>query len=121
LLDIEVGRGLVEHVHIGLLNADGTDGETLKLTTGKEVDVTVHNVAELEGINGRLEVAQRVAALQKLANSLDALDSPGNLIDVLRLDNSLQVIFQKFGEVVCLERVSRRIPKERVYFEMNSL
>lgn len=33
LLDIEVRGRLVEHVDIGLLNADGTDSETLKFTT----------------------------------------------------------------------------------------
>jgi hypothetical protein len=34
-------------LHIGLLHADGTNGETLKLTTGKMANVTVIDVAKL--------------------------------------------------------------------------
>jgi hypothetical protein len=34
-------------LHIGLLHADGTNGETLKLTTGKMVDVTVIDMTKL--------------------------------------------------------------------------
>jgi hypothetical protein len=58
-------------------------------------------VAQLEGIDGRLHVAQSRSALEELANRLDALDSPGDLVDILRLDNGLEVIFKKLGEVVC--------------------
>lgn len=56
MFDIEVGRGFVEYVYIGLLNVDGIDGEMLKFIIGKEVDVMVYNVVEFEGINGRFEV-----------------------------------------------------------------
>lgn len=30
-----------------------------------------------------------------------ALDSPGNLVNILRLDDGLQVVFQDLREVVC--------------------
>jgi hypothetical protein len=83
-----------------LLNADGTNGETLKLTTGEEVDVTVHDVTKLERLDGRLQISQSVAALKELLDRLGALDGPRDLVDVLGLDNGFQVIFQQLGEVV---------------------
>jgi len=46
LLDIQEGGRLVEHVDVGLLHANHADGETLKLTTGQEVDVTVPDNVE---------------------------------------------------------------------------
>ena len=46
LLDIQEGRRLVEHVDIGLLHANHADGETLQLTTGQEVNVTVPDNVE---------------------------------------------------------------------------
>lgn len=56
LLDIKVGRRLVEHVNIRLLNTNSTDSETLKLTTGKEVDVSVHDVIQLQDVGDFLRV-----------------------------------------------------------------
>lgn len=101
LLDIEVGRRLVEHVDVGLLDANGTNGETLKLTTRKMTNVTVHNMVELEDIGDLLGSLQGVSALDKMADtSVGATDSLGNLINVLRLDNSLEIVLQKLGEVV---------------------
>lgn len=50
LLDIKVGRWLVEHVNICLLDADGSDGETLQLSARKQVDITVHDVVQLQDI-----------------------------------------------------------------------
>ena len=35
------------HSHVGLLDADQTNGKTLKLTTRKVVDITVGNLAQL--------------------------------------------------------------------------
>jgi hypothetical protein len=46
LLDIQEGGRLVEHVDVGLLHANHADGETLKLTTGEEVNVTVPDNVE---------------------------------------------------------------------------
>jgi hypothetical protein len=47
------------------------------------------------------QVAQLSAGLDEVSNVLNgALDSPGNLIDILRLHNSLEVVLQNLGEVV---------------------
>lgn len=50
------------------------------------------------------QVAQLGAGLDEVSNVLNgALDSPGNLIDILRLDNSLEIVLQNLGEVVCVQ------------------
>lgn len=101
LLNIKVGRRLIKHVHIGLLHTDCSDGKSLKLSTGKKVDVTVENVVELKNITNLLEVTELRSAGNK---SLDCLiwgsDGSWDLIDILRLDDSLEIIFKKLGEVV---------------------
>lgn len=55
-----------------------------------------------KGVEDLVEVVEGAAALNE---ELDALvgsaDGLGNLIDVLGLDNSLQVILEELGEVVC--------------------
>ena len=33
--------------HIGLLNANGTNGKSLQLSSGKQIDVSVHDVIQL--------------------------------------------------------------------------
>lgn len=41
------------------------------------------------------------ACSDKRLHLLDwAFDCPGNLVDVLRLDNGLQIIFEDFGKVI---------------------
>ena len=47
LLDIQVRRRLVKHIDICLLNADETNGETLKLSTRKKRNLTVLDLIEL--------------------------------------------------------------------------
>lgn len=101
LLDIKIRRRLVKHVDIGILDADGTDGETLELTTREEVDVAVHDVVKLEDLGDLLGVVERGTALDQVADALlRATDGLGDLIDILWLDNGLEVILQKLGEVV---------------------
>jgi hypothetical protein len=54
-------------------------------------------------IHDLLHVVQLVTSLDEILDALDGtLDGAGNLIDILRLDNSLQVVFQDLGEVVYL-------------------
>lgn len=101
LLDIQVRRRLVKHVYIGILDADGTDGETLKLTTREKGNVTVHDVVELENIGHLVHVLEGSTAIDEMTDTLlRATDSLGDLVNVLGLDNSLQVVFQELGEVV---------------------
>ena len=60
------------------------------------------HVEPTKGIENLVEVIEGAAALNE---ELDALiggaDGLGDLVDVLGLDNSLQVILEKLGEVVC--------------------
>lgn len=101
LLNIKVGRRLIEHVDIGLLDADGANGESLKLTTREQVDVTVHKMVQLQSLDHLLGVAQCGTAPEQVANALlRAANSLGDLIDILGLDNSLEVVLEKLGKVV---------------------
>jgi hypothetical protein len=101
LLDIEIRRRLVKHVDIGFLDANSADGKTLKFTTREQGNVSVHNVVQLQDAGHFLGVAKCGSALEEISDALlRATDSLGNLIDILRLDNSLEVVLQELGEVV---------------------
>ncbi len=101
LLDIKVGRRLVEHVDIGLLDTDSSDSETLKLSTGKECDIAVHNVVELKNVTNLLEVIHLGSALdQGLDTLVCCANGLWNLVDILRFDNSLQIVLKELCEVV---------------------
>jgi hypothetical protein len=47
LLDVEVGRWLVEHVHVGRLHHHHADGEALELPPRELVHVAVHHVPQV--------------------------------------------------------------------------
>lgn len=54
-----------------------------------------------KGIEHRVQVTESVAALeQELDRSIGTTNSLGDLVNVLGLDDGLQVILQKLGEVV---------------------
>lgn len=65
------------------------------------VDVSVHDVVQLENIGNLLRISKRGTTLDKESDSLVGTpDRSGDLVDILRLDNCLEVIFEKLGEVV---------------------
>jgi hypothetical protein len=75
--------------------------KTLKLTTRKVTDVTVCDLAQLQNIHNLFHVVKRGTSPDQVLDTLDgALHSTGNLINILRLDDSLQVVLQHLGEVV---------------------
>lgn len=101
LLDIKVGGGLVEHVDVGVLDADSTDGETLELTTRKVGNVAVQKMLKLKGLEDLFGIFERGAALDQVTHALvGAAHSLGDLVNVLRLDDRLEVILKQLGEVV---------------------
>ena len=101
LLDVQERGRLVEHVHVGLLHADKGDGETLEFSTREQVDLTVEDVPQLKVVEHLLQVVHLRAGADELSNGpFGALDSLGDLVDILRLDDSLQVVLEDLGEVV---------------------
>lgn len=101
LLDIKVRGRLVKHVDVGLLDTDGTDSETLQLTTRQVGDVTIHDVVELENLGHLLHIVEGGTALNEGADTLlRATDGLGDLVDILGFNDGLEVIFQQLGEVV---------------------
>jgi len=101
LLDIEKRRRLVEHVYIGLLDTDEGDGEPLQLSTGQETNITVEDVSQLELVNHVVEVVHLRAGFDELADgAVCRLDCLWDLVDILGLDDSLEVVLENLGEVV---------------------
>ena len=98
LLHIEVGAGLVEHEDVGILDAHHGAGEPLKFSSGQVLDVPVLHLEEVEDVAHLSLVLQLILLVKQTLNT--ALDGAGNLVNVLRLNHSLQVIFQDLGEVV---------------------
>ena len=106
------------HSHVGFLHANQTNGKSLKLTTRKMVNITGSNLVQFctaistnsnhilhiiltENLHNLFHVAQLRASLDELLHLLGrALHGSGDLVDILRLDHSLQVVFQDLGEVV---------------------
>ena len=102
LLDIKVGRRLVEHVNICLLDAHCANGETLELTTREQVHISVQNMVQLQDIEDLFHISKGGSTFDKVANALlGPTDSLGDLVHVLGLDDCFEVIFEKLGEVVC--------------------
>lgn len=102
LLDIKERTGLVKEVNVLLLDTDETKSETLQLTTGQVGNVTVVNVSQLQNVEDGIEVAHgSIGLLVKdgADGALSATEGLGDLIDILRLDNGVEVIFEKLGEV----------------------
>lgn len=102
LLDIEERTGLVEQVDILLLDADETESESLQLTTGKVGDVTVVNVSQLQNIENLVEVAHGLIGLlgkDGADGALSTTEGLGNLVDILRLDDGVEIILEQLGEV----------------------
>mmetsp|Transcript_192 Transcript_192/g.660 ORF Transcript_192/g.660 Transcript_192/m.660 type:complete len:544 (-) Transcript_192:139-1770(-) len=100
LANIEVRRGLVEHVHVRLLHADNANREALQLTAGEYLDLTVKHVVEVKDAGHLRHNLLSAISLggEDLAHL--ALHGARDVIDVLRLHDSLNVVFQNFGEIV---------------------
>ncbi|PWZ00343.1 hypothetical protein BCV70DRAFT_109253 [Testicularia cyperi] len=100
LLDIEIRRGLVEHVDVGILNARHADGKALQLTTREVLNITVEHLLEVELVDDLLFVVTLELAIEELGDRGLALDGTRNVVDVLRLDESLDVVLEHFGEEI---------------------
>ena len=58
-------------------------------------------ISHTKHIHNTVHVVHLNAAFDEIPNLLDrSLDSPGDLIDILRLHDSFQVVLQNFSEVV---------------------
>jgi hypothetical protein len=87
LLNVEVRGRLVEHIDVGLLDANNSNSETLQFTTRKSLDITVQNGAELEGLNQLLLIVTLVLGIENLVDG--TLNGTRDMIDVLGLDHRL--------------------------------
>ncbi|KAI3494682.1 hypothetical protein L1887_40498 [Cichorium endivia] len=100
LLDVEVRRGLVKHVYVGILDARHADGEALELSTGEVLDVAVENLLEVEHVDDLVLVVPLELAVEELRDARLALDGTRDVVDVLGLDERLDVVLEHLGEEV---------------------
>jgi len=98
LLDVEVAGGLVEHVDVRLLDHTDGDGKALKLTPREVSNLTGLHIGEVEVKNDAVSVLLLVLVGHDFSNN--TLDSLRDVINILGLDDSLEVVFQNLGEVV---------------------
>lgn len=109
--------GRTRVIHIGLLDANNSYREPLKLSTRQEIDVSIAHLVQFysrvsllryhcgnvptQNVHNLLNVVHLVTCFQQsLYCPVGTFDSFRQLIDILRLNNSLKVIFQYFGKVV---------------------
>ena len=64
LLDVEEGRGLVEHVAVGVAHGRRGDGEALQLAARERLDLAVDQVREVEPSSDLLPAVALVALLE---------------------------------------------------------
>lgn len=98
LFDVEVGRRLVEHEDISVLDAHHSASETLKLTTRQSLNLPIANVGQIQHSADLLLLVALVLLVQQLLHC--TLHRLWNLVHVLRLDQGLQVVLQDLREVV---------------------
>lgn len=89
------------NLHIGILDADSANSETLQLSTRQESDITVVQVLQLQSAQDFVKIVEGSTALKKKLDALlGSTNGLGDLVHILRLDNSLQVILKELGEIV---------------------
>ena len=100
LPNIEVGGRLVEHIHVGPLDAGHGDSETLQLSTRELDDLTSKDLVQLKDIAQFLLVVELELGVKHCADGHGALDGSGDVVDILGLNEGLEVVFKDLGEVV---------------------
>ena len=104
LFNVEIGRGLVEHVYVGHLHGDGGDGEALELPAREDAYLAVHDVLQLGFRGGPVEAIPPLL-LRALVLHLEdlpdlATDGARNVVNVLRLDRGLEGVLENSSEIV---------------------
>mmetsp|Transcript_11110 Transcript_11110/g.12173 ORF Transcript_11110/g.12173 Transcript_11110/m.12173 type:complete len:201 (+) Transcript_11110:208-810(+) len=98
LSDIEIRTGFIKHIHVGILDGDNGNGESLQLSSGQVTDFTVQNISQFQIGNNLILDALLIFGIQ---NSIDvSFNCVRDVIHILGLDSSLQILFQNFGEVI---------------------
>mmetsp|Transcript_4528 Transcript_4528/g.10273 ORF Transcript_4528/g.10273 Transcript_4528/m.10273 type:complete len:761 (-) Transcript_4528:27-2309(-) len=99
LLDVEEGRGLVEHVAVGVAHGRRGDGEALQLAARERLDLAVDQVREVEPSSDLLPAVALVALLEH-----DADRPAGHRAHVVRvqlhLDGDAQIVLEHAREVL---------------------
>ena len=106
LLDVQVGRRLVEHVHVRLRHGRDRDREALQLTAGQLVDVATHEVVQLQHGADRLADATLVARVDQFLHlTAQMLRNDVHILDLrhrrqIVQEDSLQVVLQLTTAVI---------------------
>ena len=83
---------LCKYEHVRLLDARHRNGESLEFSTRKLGDLTIEKVRQLELLEKLLLVVQFELGVKHLIHGHAALDGAGDVVDILRLDERLEVV-----------------------------
>mmetsp|Transcript_47634 Transcript_47634/g.120069 ORF Transcript_47634/g.120069 Transcript_47634/m.120069 type:complete len:424 (+) Transcript_47634:411-1682(+) len=106
LLDVQVGRWLIEHVHLRILHAQHCDREALQLPPGKVLNLAILQVVKLKFVVVVILFVPVVLLGQNVGNL--AANLFGDLVDVLGLAHRLQAVLQQTLDK-CLELASTEV------------
>mmetsp|Transcript_11127 Transcript_11127/g.24519 ORF Transcript_11127/g.24519 Transcript_11127/m.24519 type:complete len:258 (-) Transcript_11127:387-1160(-) len=104
LLHIQIRTRLVKHVHIRYLHRHSRNSKTLKLSPTQHGNITIQHVSKLPRLGSPLETIPSfrrrpfILLLENIPHQ--SPHRTGNMIHILRLDRSLDVILQNLGEVI---------------------
>eukprot|EP00968_Pinguiococcus_pyrenoidosus_P004549 scaffold301_cov243-Pinguiococcus_pyrenoidosus.AAC.54 len=98
LLHVQVGRRLVEHVYVRILDRDDADGEALQLPAAEHVDASFQVAGHVQLLDGPIEVVPLVLRLENLQGV--SLDRARDVVHVLGLDDRDAGLLEDAHEVV---------------------
>jgi len=86
--------------HISPLDSSQRDSEPLQLSSRKLGHTSLHDLVEIQVVQQVLHVLELLLSVEHLRDGSLSLDGSRDVVDVLRLDESLEVVLENLGEVV---------------------
>ena len=98
LADIEVRRGLINHIHICLLDSNEGNAETLQFTSRKFFNTALKNTGEIKILNELIHLVTLALCSKMIVHC--SMQHLLNLVNILGFNNSLEMIFKHLCEVI---------------------
>mmetsp|Transcript_1662 Transcript_1662/g.3485 ORF Transcript_1662/g.3485 Transcript_1662/m.3485 type:complete len:275 (-) Transcript_1662:506-1330(-) len=104
LLDIEIGRGFIEHVHIGHLHCHRCNGKSLQLSPTQHSNITIQHMSQFRLLMSPSETIPIflfrpiILLFENIPHKTPHCS--GNMINILRFNGSFNIILQNLGKVI---------------------
>jgi hypothetical protein len=87
--------------HLRFLDTDQSQGKSLQFSSGQQANISILDLVEFENVHDMLHIAHLALLLDQRLDCLEGtFDSSRQLIHILWLDHSLEVVLEHLGEVV---------------------